>query len=68
MAGDQQIRCINKQYQTLKEMVDITSPAYGSLYFADAPARICFQQDIELGILHWTPLRSYVLGLQCGRI
>jgi hypothetical protein len=39
MANDQQVRCINAIYQMLKEMVDITFPAYGSLYFTDAPLK-----------------------------
>ncbi|PKY06081.1 hypothetical protein P168DRAFT_296345 [Aspergillus campestris IBT 28561] len=36
MAGDQQVRCINAIYQTMKEMVDLEFPAFGSIYFDDA--------------------------------
>ncbi|KAI9039875.1 aminoglycoside phosphotransferase family protein [Aspergillus affinis] len=36
MAGDQQVRCIDAIYRTVKEIDDLEFPAYGSIYFDDA--------------------------------
>ena len=59
MANDQQVRCINAIYQTLKEMVDITFPAYGSLYFTDAPLKSASKQTLNKG---------FCIGPHCGAI
>lgn len=56
MAGDQQIRCIDAIYRKVKEMVDIKFPAYGSLYFDDISARLCFHAAFQSEILHRAPL------------
>ncbi|PKX97291.1 uncharacterized protein P174DRAFT_402425, partial [Aspergillus novofumigatus IBT 16806] len=35
MTGDQQVRCIDAIYRTIKEAVDLEFPAFGSIYFND---------------------------------
>ncbi|KAL4750139.1 hypothetical protein BDW72DRAFT_204135 [Aspergillus terricola var. indicus] len=35
MAGDQQVRCIDAIYRTMKDIVDLEIPAFGSIYFDD---------------------------------
>ncbi|KAL4744432.1 hypothetical protein BDW72DRAFT_199602 [Aspergillus terricola var. indicus] len=35
MAGDQQVRCIDAIYRTMKDIVDLEFPAFGSIYFDD---------------------------------
>ncbi|KAL4980117.1 hypothetical protein BDW66DRAFT_125664 [Aspergillus desertorum] len=35
MAGDQQVRCIDAIYRTMKNIVDLEFPAFGSIYFDD---------------------------------
>lgn len=57
MAGDQQIRCIDAIYQKLKDMVDIKFPAYGSLYFVDAPLDSASKQPLN---------QRYCIGPHCG--
>ncbi|CAG8403730.1 unnamed protein product [Penicillium salamii] len=37
MSGDQKVTCIDANYQKLKEMVDLSFPAYGSIYFSTTP-------------------------------
>ncbi|GMG29028.1 unnamed protein product [Aspergillus oryzae] len=37
LAGDQKIRCIQGIYESLKEMVDLEFPSFGSLYYANGP-------------------------------
>jgi hypothetical protein len=59
MAGDQKIRCINAIYQKVKEMVEIKFPAYGSLYFADAPLDATSKQTLNPGLC---------IGPHCGTI
>jgi hypothetical protein len=59
MAGDQQVRCINAIYQKVKEMVDIKFPAYGSLYFVDAPLDSGSKQTLN---------QRFCIGPHCGAI
>ncbi|KAH7348627.1 kinase-like domain-containing protein [Rhexocercosporidium sp. MPI-PUGE-AT-0058] len=59
MAGDQQVRCINAIYQKVKEMVDIKFPAYGSLYFVDAPLDSGSKQTLN---------KRFCIGPHCGAI
>lgn len=59
MAGDQKVRCINAIYQKVKEMVDLKMPAYGSLYFADAPLGSVSKE-------HFRP--GFCIGPHCGTI
>ncbi|KAL4792568.1 kinase-like domain-containing protein [Aspergillus venezuelensis] len=35
MAGDQNVRCIDAIYRTIKEIVNLEFPAFGSIYFDD---------------------------------
>jgi hypothetical protein len=58
MSGEQQISCIDAIYRKAKEVVDIEFPAYGSLYFVDAPHRIRLRAASEAGHLHRPSLRS----------
>ncbi|KAE8417453.1 kinase-like domain-containing protein [Aspergillus pseudocaelatus] len=37
LAGDQKIRCIKGIHESLKEVVNLEFPAFGSLYFSDGP-------------------------------
>lgn len=37
MSVDDQIRCVEAICQKLKELADLSFPAYGSLYFANTP-------------------------------
>ena len=59
MAGDQQVRCINAIYQKVKEMVDIEFPAYGSLYFVDAPLDSGSKKTLN---------QRFCIGPHCGAI
>ncbi|CEL00947.1 hypothetical protein ASPCAL00539 [Aspergillus calidoustus] len=36
MAGDQQVRCIDAIYRTLKDIAELEFPAFGSIYFDDS--------------------------------
>ena len=53
MSGEQQIRCIDAIYRKVKEVVDMKFPAYGSLYFVDAPinsaSELPLNQDFRIG-------------------
>ena len=35
MAGNQQVRCISAIYRTIKDIVDLEFPAYGSIFLSD---------------------------------
>ena len=59
MAVDQKVRCIDAIYQKVKEMVDIEFPAYGSLYFADAPLEFAAKQTVG---------KEFLIGPHCGAI
>ncbi|CZS94624.1 uncharacterized protein RCO7_06641 [Rhynchosporium graminicola] len=59
VGGDQQVRCIDAIYQKVKEMVDIKFPAYGSLYFADAPLGADSKQTLD---------KRFCIGPHCGAI
>jgi hypothetical protein len=36
MAGDQQVRCIDAIYRTIKDIAELEFPAFGSIYFDDS--------------------------------
>jgi hypothetical protein len=57
MSGDQQIRCIDAIYRKVKEMVDVKFPAYGSLYFVDAPLKSASKQPLD---------QKFCIGPHCG--
>jgi hypothetical protein len=57
MSGDQQIRCIDAIYRKVKEMVDVKFPAYGSLYFVDAPLNSASKQPLD---------QKFCIGPHCG--
>lgn len=48
-----QIRCVQGISRKLEELVDLNFPAYGSLYFTDAPCiaaqKLPFNQEFSLG-------------------
>lgn len=56
MAGDQQVRCIDAIYRTMKEVVDLEFPAFGSIYFDDA---LEFARKQPLG-------DGFCVGPHCG--
>lgn len=47
MAGDQKVRCIDAVYRTMKGMVDLEQPAFGSIYFSDAPFDSAFKKHLD---------------------
>jgi aminoglycoside phosphotransferase (APT) family kinase protein len=52
MTGDQQVRCIDAIYRTIKEAVDLEFPAFGSIYFndsVDSPYRKFLDEDFCIG-------------------
>jgi hypothetical protein len=57
MSVVEHLRCVNAISLMMAEMAAITFPAYGSLYFSDAP--IDSQHKIELG-------DRFCLGPNCG--
>ena len=57
MSGDQKVICIDAIYKKLREMVDITFPGYGSIYFSTEP--LDSHSKIPLD-------GSFCLGPHCG--
>lgn len=56
MTGDQQVRCIDAIYRTIKEVVGLEFPAFGSIYF-----------DNALGYASKQPLADgFCVGPHCG--
>ena len=56
MTGDQQVRCIDAIYRTIKEVVGLEFPAFGSIYF-----------DNALGYASKQPLGDgFCVGPHCG--
>ncbi|KAL2817159.1 kinase-like domain-containing protein [Aspergillus granulosus] len=56
IAGNQKVRCIEAIYKTIKEVVDLEFPAYGSIYFDDT-----------LGSASKLPLGDgFCVGPHCG--
>lgn len=53
MAGDERVRCIDVINRRMKEIVDLEFPAFGSIYFTDAPfdssSKLSLDEDFCIG-------------------
>ncbi|KAL9099824.1 MAG: hypothetical protein Q9163_004727 [Psora crenata] len=57
MSGEQQIACIKAIFMSIQQLAAIDFPAYGSLYFADAPLHPTFMLPLTPG---------FCIGPHCG--
>lgn len=57
MTGDQRIRCIGTIFQHLKQVANMTFPAYGSLYYANIPLESSCKIPLD---------QDYCIGPHCG--